>query len=162
MSLIVLNAELVALKKRLEALETNYQRGKKEIEKDIKAVQQDITFITAELDIGKIRLAETVFEFEGDPRKYPEAAKAIADAKAEIAASDKPLQKRYIGLKDYAHWIGQREDHKYGYGPSHGSIVFRIGVRRGVIGEPLSKGVREAALYYLDAWPQIIDARRVA
>lgn len=161
MSLTALNAELVALIKRLETLETNYQRGKKEIEESIKAARQDISVITAGLDIEKIRLAEFAFEFEGDPRDYPEAAKAIADAKAEIAASDKPLQKRYIGLKCFGGWIGQRSDHEYGYGPRHGSIVLSIGVRRGMIGEPLSEGVREAAHYYLEVWPRIIDARRV-
>lgn len=32
----------------------------------------------------------------------------------------------YYGIKNYAGFGDQRSDHPYGYGPSHGSIVFRI------------------------------------
>lgn len=45
---------------------------------------------------------------------------------------DKALKAEYIGVKNYAHFGDQRSDHPYGYGPSHGYIVFSIGrVMRG-------------------------------
>ena len=37
------------------------------------------------------------------------------------------LAAEYFGIKNYAAFGDQREDHEYGYHPRHGSIVFRIG-----------------------------------
>ena len=162
MSLIDLNNELAAYQGQLSQLTKKYEQDKRDLESRIKETQRKINETWAGLDTGKIDLAETFFDFEGDPRKYPESEKAIADARKAIAASDQPLQERYIGLKNYSSWIGQREDHEYGYGPRHGSIVFRIGVKNKWRGKPLSKDAREAALYYLHAWPQIAEARAKA
>lgn len=39
------------------------------------------------------------------------------------------LSSRYMGVKNYAAFGDQREDHEYGYGPAHGAIVFRVGRR---------------------------------
>jgi len=40
-----------------------------------------------------------------------------------------PFEKSYLGVKNYAAFGDQREDHKYGYGPRHGSIIFSIGTK---------------------------------
>ena len=40
------------------------------------------------------------------------------------------LKKGYVGIKNYASFGDQREDHEYGFGPRHGSIVFSIGRRK--------------------------------
>ena len=40
------------------------------------------------------------------------------------------IRDQYIGVKNYAHFGDQREDHPYGYGPKHGTIVFKIGRNR--------------------------------
>jgi hypothetical protein len=37
------------------------------------------------------------------------------------------LKTGYLGIKNYAAFGDQREDHSYGMGPRHGSIVFSIG-----------------------------------
>lgn len=37
------------------------------------------------------------------------------------------LKKGYVGVKNYASFGDQREDHEYNFGPRHGSIVFSIG-----------------------------------
>lgn len=51
----------------------------------------------------------------------------IEEAIAKIQASgSEALKQEYLGIKNYAGFGDQREDHEYGYGPSHGSIVFRI------------------------------------
>lgn len=36
-------------------------------------------------------------------------------------------KERYYGIKNYASFGDQREDHNYGMGPRHGTIVFQIG-----------------------------------
>lgn len=38
----------------------------------------------------------------------------------------KALREEYMGIKNYAGFGDQREDHKYGYGPRHGHIVFSV------------------------------------
>lgn len=54
------------------------------------------------------------------------AENAVEDAIVELTTGCPKLRKEYIGVKDYDRFIGQREDHKYGYGPAHGYIVFAI------------------------------------
>jgi hypothetical protein len=57
-----------------------------------------------------------------------ERANALADAIAAIQRDPiNALMVEYIGIKNYSGFGDQREDHKYGYGPKHGTIVFRIG-----------------------------------
>jgi hypothetical protein len=58
--------------------------------------------------------------------------KALEDAIVAIQTDGAAaLSKEYIGVKNYAHFNDQREDHKIGYGPAHGSIVFSITRRPG-------------------------------
>lgn len=53
--------------------------------------------------------------------------RAIEDAITRIVHNPKQaLSNEYIGVKVYAGFGDQREDHKYGYGPRHGHIVFSI------------------------------------
>jgi len=47
------------------------------------------------------------------------------------------MRTEYLGIKNYAAFGDQREDHTYGMGPRHGSIVFSIG-RDG--GHPIEPG----------------------
>ena len=37
------------------------------------------------------------------------------------------MRTEYLGIKNYAAFGDQREDHSYGMGPRHGTIVFSIG-----------------------------------
>lgn len=52
----------------------------------------------------------------------------IEDAAEQVQSGGGSLRSRYIGLKDYDRFSGQREDHRYGYGPKHGHIVAQIGL----------------------------------
>jgi len=58
---------------------------------------------------------------------------------------------RFFGIKNYASFGDQREDHDYGMGPKHGSIVFRIGLTNKVrqSGQPLASA---DAIYYLECY----------
>lgn len=52
----------------------------------------------------------------------------IEDAIAAIQADPvTALTLEFMGVKDYAGFVDQRCDCKYGYGPRHGCIVFRVG-----------------------------------
>jgi hypothetical protein len=63
---------------------------------------------------------------EGKPSTKGERGKAIMDAIAAIQADGAALRSCYIGVKNYAGFGDQREDHTYGMGPRHGSIVFSV------------------------------------
>lgn len=54
--------------------------------------------------------------------------KAVSDAIASIQKDGAlAMSMVYIGVKNYASFGDQREDHEYRMGPRHGSIVFKIG-----------------------------------
>jgi hypothetical protein len=76
---------------------------------------------------------------------------AVRDAMSEIAAGGGRLQKEYFGTKDYDRWYDQREDHAYGYGPRHGSMVFRVGLTDEARRRELASHEIEACLSVLNA-----------
>jgi hypothetical protein len=79
------------------------------------------------IDLDRVRRAMKHIAVSGLPRTA-ERQRAIADVICAIQADGgKALASEYVGVKNYAHFGDQRSDHPYGYGPSHGSIVFRIG-----------------------------------
>lgn len=56
-----------------------------------------------------------------------EGIEALRDARLAIIRGGRSLLTGYIGMKRYDGFY-QRSDHGYGYGPSHGSIVWRVGL----------------------------------
>lgn len=98
------------------------------------------------LDIERCRRGRAQLHIEGVPR-----AALIEEAVRRIQADpDGALSREYLGVKNYAHFGDQRCDCAYGMGPSHGSIVFKIG-RAGGQQNPL-KRFDDDAIYYLEAY----------
>lgn len=96
------------------------------------------------LNLERCRRGMAQLAVEGHPRNglIEEAIAAIQ--KDPVAA----LRREYFGIKNYAGFGDQREDHSYGFGPKHGSIVFRIGRSNPGDGKPLDND----AIYYLEAY----------
>lgn len=68
----------------------------------------------------------------------------------DLASAKDEMKRHYFGLKDYDRWSHQREDHEYGSGPRHGSIVFRIGLTDDARKQDgLTLQQRDDAIYYL-------------
>ena len=90
------------------------------------------------IDIARCKRAMLDIRIEGEPGGSVRD-KAFEDAITQVQANG--LTDTYVGVKNYAAFGDQREDHRYNMGPRHGSIVFRIGrlSRRGNSG----------------AWPQL-------
>lgn len=75
------------------------------------------------IDVERCRRGMRQIDVRGVPR-----AGLIATAIGLIQADPaKALTQEYLGIKNYEAFGDQREDHRYGYGPKHGVIVFRIG-----------------------------------
>jgi hypothetical protein len=75
--------------------------------------------------------------------------KAVADAIASIQKDGVlAMSCGYIGVKNYASFGDQREDHEYGMRPRHGDIVFRIERTEAVRGGTFELG--EDHIYLLE------------
>lgn len=94
------------------------------------------------LDLERCRKGMKQLRIEGVSRPaLIEEAIALIQKDSAVA-----LKGRYLGIKNYAGFGDQREDHEYGFGPKHGSIVFSIG--RNDFGGALDAD----AVYYLEAY----------
>ena len=102
------------------------------------------------IDIEVLKLAESVIEVRGSYDKAgDDRDRALQKAIDDLATGATGLKKAYFGTKQYAHWHGQFIECSYGMGPSHGSVIFSIGICRSELGRDLTEPEIEAALYYL-------------
>lgn len=102
------------------------------IKAQIAELSRSVALDGAMLDQDKIDLARRVLFVGGAYARAGEGrASVIQDAVAFFATGPKPykdLRQGYYGTKNYDRWSGQRSDHPYWAGPSHGSICFRVGL----------------------------------
>ena len=88
------------------------------------------------IDLKRCARAMVDLVVEGSPAGSVRE-KAIDDAIAWIQKDGVgALGVEYIGVKNYAGFGDQREDHGYCYGPKHGTIVFEIGRVKRRTGQP--------------------------
>lgn len=59
----------------------------------------------------------------------PEVTSCFTDAIEDLRRGAPRLRLRYFGVKAYDRWPSQRHDSEYGFGPSHGHVWMRIGLR---------------------------------
>jgi len=100
-------------------------------------------------------IACSVLAVEGDwqslAKSHNDARKAILDAIQHITNGGGGLRDKYVGCKSYDRWACQREDHPYGYGPRHGSIIASVGLCQDVRSRELTQAEITACVAYLDA-----------
>lgn len=81
-------------------------------------------------DVNRCRKAMKDLIIRGVP-DTPQRLRLIEDAIRQIQHDPvKALAGEYLGIKNYAGFGDQREDHRYGMGPRHGTIVFSVERRR--------------------------------
>lgn len=67
---------------------------------------------------------------ETGPRRTSSDVGLQIDRAIEDLQAGCPVMKReYFGIKAYDRWPSQVENHRYGFGPKHGSIWFSIGLK---------------------------------
>ncbi len=114
--------------------------------------EEQVHLLCNGLDTSVTLLAEHVLAIHGTfSQAGAERVGVIEDAIADLLIGAKKLRHEYFGTKDYAHWHGQREDHRYGYGPRHGYTIFSVGLSRPLLesGRDLTEDEVSAAIYYL-------------
>lgn len=109
------------------------------------------------IDVEKIQAARQIIRMVGRFADVGDRRTMVSDAMTDIAKGGDKIRTRYFGCKDYDRWSSQREDHPYGYGPRHGSIVFRI-EKATDPGDWTSEQI-EAALYVLQS---MLDGKDVS
>lgn len=125
-----------------------------ELLRELRHLRSLLNMRESNLDQGLIDLAQQtifvsgVFDRAGDDR-----GKALSMARQELASGGGLLWREYVGTKSYDRWHGQLIECQYGYSPTHGSPILRIGIVKRLLEErpdrKLSESEIEASIYYL-------------
>lgn len=145
MNLAKLEQEKMSKHYELQELRYAFENQVKRIQSQIADIEKQQGCLLANMDETKVQIAESVLRFSQGFSRLDKSV--IKRAIEDIANGCKELSYQYLGIKDYAHWTGQRSDHNYGYGPKHGYIVFSIGLKQP--NQSLSSVEQEASIYYL-------------
>lgn len=154
-------------RQKLQAATKEWERQRDGILSEIRICQELIEQAKSGLDDAKILHAEHVIYAGGKFGPIGDDAATVQEAIADIAAGCPKLRHEYFGTKNYDRWTHQRSNHTYGYGPSHGSIVFEIGLPGPVRdrlrnGGELTPEEKDAAIYYLLNLGPILKAKASA
>jgi len=125
-----------------------HEQEVRRIRGDIATLESGITMEAGGLNLARVSRGSAIVYVEGTitDARLP----LLREAMAEVAKPNcGELQHQYIGLKNYDRFVGQREDHRYGMAPRHGSTVFCIGLKRAARERDLTEQEVEDALYWL-------------
>lgn len=162
---------LVELQRSLKSARSERAELIKSHEANLKSINAEIAEIirlkqcaVSGLDLAIIALAESVVRVTGvfarNGTVSEQRAAAVNRAVNSIANGDIPMQKQYMGVKNYDHFGDQCCDCEYGMGPRHGNIVFRIeSIERK---RSWTDDERNAAIYYLSNIAVISKAKEAA
>lgn len=125
-----LELDLDTLIKRKEHLIKEFETRKATLDREIASLEVTKQLVLKNFIPEKIADAKQLLKVRGIRHfRYGDTRKAVLAAIDDIAHGVVKLRTKYIGCKNYDGFYCQREDHKYGYGPRHGSTVFEIGLR---------------------------------
>lgn len=171
MNLTTVAHEMYHLKDELARHEAAAKAEADRLRAEINSRAKVLSLASEGLDHEKIALAHKVIEVRGSfERGGDDRSSVIQDAIRQLATG-KPgdgyldLWRQYFGTKSYDRWHGQRSDHPYFYGPSHGSIIFSVGLTELVRKRDprqLTPEETEAAIYLLVNLARIQAAERAA
>lgn len=145
MNLATIEIAINQAKSTIENNRKSYEREQSKLKEEVSALVRDRALLLNNYDLGKVKLAENVLRFSDGLERLDKSV--VTDAVKELSIGGGYLKNGYMGIKDYAHWRGQRCDCSYHMGPSHGTIVFNIGLK--VRDRDLTEQEVDACLYYL-------------
>lgn len=152
MTLIELTKKKIALESEMAATRAKFEDDTSRLGKELIGVAEKLSQQSLGLSCEIVEHGMSIISF-GDPQKNPDRRSCVEDAINDIASGFPRLSERYFGTKNYAHWSDQREDHRYGYGPAHGSICFKIGLTGAALNKIRGGGLddydAECAIYCL-------------
>lgn len=131
MNIAEIKRKLIENEKKQQENEAEYNNIRTELEWEHeelkKKLQMEINNVNSErVDNAKRFIHVKGFEHYGSG----ETVMCVNDCIESLLTNPDRIKKEYFGCKNYSGFICQRSDHRYGYDPSHGSIVFSIGATR--------------------------------
>jgi len=163
---------LLELNKKLLELQNDYSNKEKEykdycetMNSGIARIKKDISLYKNSVDADKINYAMQILDLEFPTKRdyytdkytfYPIYQDLVNSAKKDLVSGVSKLKREYIGQKRYE-GFDQRTDCEYGYGPSHGYIYQRIGLRNPK--RELSDYDIECCLYLLENLDAVVKSK---
>ena len=149
-----MKTNLLEVEKHLNQLKDDYAMKVKDFESYRKQYVTQTTELTRQkeiilngFDVDRIKNAESILALKGlECGQFSE--RCVLEAIKDIANETNLMREKYFGVKNYSAWRHQECDCKYGYGPTHGYVVFSVGLRKP--NEPLTDEQKEDCLYYLN------------
>lgn len=152
--------DIIQVRKNIETLEQDrknlvdaYEKELRAKDNEIRKAKEVLAMCLNGVVVERIENAKR-FIFIENPKRYGpgESENAMRTVETILTNCPKELTKKYVGCKDYDRFVCQEESHRYGYGPTHGNIVWSIGAtkewRNGEI-DPEREDVNDM-LYYLN------------
>jgi hypothetical protein len=124
---------------------------REQMEKEVNNISYRLNLLYNNIDITILDIAKKILNVSGVAYLgCGSTDSCVQDAIFDILNNFKRLRRGYFGCKNYSPWTCQRCDCDYGYGPSHGYIVFKIGMLSDARKrEDFTNEEINACLYYL-------------
>jgi len=139
-------------KNEIKTKTKEYKETLESMNAELKTLEDELKMRYEGIQPDYIKIAREVLYVDGiEHLGEGETRSCVSDAVQDILDGFKKLKREYFGAKNYDRWVGQRSDHEYGYGPRHGSIIFKIGLTteyRNAV-EQITEEQINACLYYL-------------
>ena len=162
MELLELTLDKQKLIKERQHLQDEYKDKLKTIDDTLKDIEVRIQLSLDGISFPRIERAERFVRVSGKLPKLDildttsQRHRLLQEAMLDLANGCPRLSKEYFGIKNYDGFGDQRSDHTYGYGPKHGSIVFRVSLTNS---ESIPHGNDlEDCLYYLGNFQKVQQA----
>ena len=157
---------------RKAELERSFQEQLGELEREIDECRRLIEAAEVNCDANSLEFASKLLSIRWAPEVLNghlnvtwEVRQAVSDAVEDARAGFEKLSRRYFGVKSYARWSSQREDHEYGLVPAYGSLWFRVELspeyRRELTARPATEEEMCAVVYALERLLDEEQVRRV-
>ena len=158
-TLLEVNREITALKQEYNEHKMNFDKYTHDYKNKIKYLEDKLRLLQHNIDVRKIERGKALlllqFPYNSNEHiTYPIYESLIVAAQDDLISGCKILKNQYIGQKRYE-GFDQRSDHKYGYGPKHGYIYQRIGLKHPEC--DLSDDDIECCLYLLSNIDVIVE-----
>ncbi|OAN76736.1 hypothetical protein A8B82_15185 [Sulfitobacter sp. EhC04] len=167
-SLTELHKEAARLTAQIKAEEEARDKTLKDLTAQRRACREAISMAGSALDLEKIKLAEQVIYVRGSFKEAGDDRHFTVNKAISVLTSDSGrfLWREYVGTKSYDRWHGQYIDAPYGMGPTHGHVIFAIGLNQSIRDHRacgnLTPEEIEACLYYLGALELIQESKAAA
>lgn len=160
----------VVLKDEINDLKARFKQDLRVLEGKLEPLERAVAVAEHPhgISVVQFQLARAILildwgrDSQGRRRTDREIQPVIETAIGHLRLGGSILRRTYVGLKQYDRWSAQEVQCEYGYGPSHGSVWFRIGMmeqyRRRP--EPLQEYEKVACIQWLNAVrerPDLLD-----